>query len=121
MFIRGGFNALTPDDLPTPTGVVARLVEPWIVVAYGIFWLVLGLGLLVGKWFKRRRLHGYSLMGMYLTCIYVLVLSWTINGLEWGQLVAATVGVVSALLYLRWKHVLREMEDETDRRAVPPC
>lgn len=104
MFIRGGANILffgvEPIVLP---GILAYLVGEFAILGYGIMFLLTGLALLYAKWFKKKGLHKFVLLFMYLTCIYVLVLAIMINGLGWNLLITVAVGVTAAALWIRWK------------------
>lgn len=104
LWIRGGVNILffgvEPVTLP---GFLTYLVGAEAIVVYGCLFLLTGLSLLYAKWWKKKTLHKYVLMVMYLTCIYVLVLAVLINGLSSGLLLTIFAGVTSAALWIRWK------------------
>lgn len=104
MFIRGGVRILffgtEPVALP---GILSYLVGEAAIFVYGAMFLTTGVALLYAKWFKKKRLHKFILMFMYLTCIYVLVLAILINGLGWNLLLTVGVGVTAAALWIRWK------------------
>lgn len=119
MFIRGGLNILFGEVEPiTLPGILTYLVGDAAIFVYGALFLTTGLLLLYGKWLKRRRVHRASLMIMYLTCIYVLVLAIMINGLAPGLLVTVAVGVVAAALWMRWKFKTEYLDHEQFQASV---
>ncbi len=106
MFIHGGIRVFFIDDVPNVLGLLHYLANQEAIYVYGVLWTATGLSLVLGKVFKWRRIHGLSLMVMYLTCLYVLILSALINGFTLGMITTVTVGIISAVLYLRWKYNL---------------
>lgn len=104
LFIRGGINVLFFDVEPaTLPGYLTYLVGEAAIFIYGAMFLVTGLLLLYAKWFRKKRCHKFALLVMYLTCIYVFVLSVMINGLSTGIILTVVVGIASAALWVRWK------------------
>lgn len=104
MFIRGGlrilFFGVEPIQLP---GILTYLVGEAAIFAYGAIFLFVGLLLIASKLLKHEGLHQFSLLSMYLICIYVLVLAIMINGLGWGLLLTVAVGITAAALWVRCK------------------
>lgn len=104
MFIRGGLRILffgtEPIQLP---GILTYLVGEFAIFAYGAIFLFVGILLIASKLLKHEGLHQFSLLLMYLICIYVLVLAIMINGLGWGLLITVAVGITAAALWVRCK------------------
>lgn len=115
MFIQGGIRAFMIDDLPKVLGPLHYLANQEAIYVYGVMWFSTGASLVVAKVRRLRKLHGFSLMVMYLTCLYVLILGALINGFHLGMLTTVAIGIISAVLYLRWKYNLHNKEDEPTR------
>lgn len=119
MFIRGGFNILTNEIEPlTLPGLLTYLVGDAAIFVYGAAFLLTGLLLLYGKWMKQRRIHKFSLLVMYLTCIYVLVLAILLNGMDPGLLITVAVGLTAAALWVRFKFVTEYLDHDQFKQEV---
>lgn len=102
MFIQGGFRVLA--DIPVVLEhPLSYLTTPPAIVTYGIMWIIIGLSLLNAKYFHLKQLHKYSLLAMFITCAYVLLLSVVIEGVQWDHMLTFTVGMLSGVLWIRWK------------------
>lgn len=118
LFVQGGVKAILLDELPTPDNVLDVFVNQWAVYGYGVLWIAAGIGLIVSRYAKWVRIHGASLMVMYLSCVYVAVLETALSGWSWSdQWLTLVVGAASAWLYLRWKYVTKpvRLEVESER------
>src|SRR6266540_4313473 len=104
LFIQGGIRVLGLDELPDVPGFLGYLASQYAIYFYGILWILAGIGLVYGKACQKKAIHGWSLMIMYLSCVYVLVLGMAINGIHWRMLTTLGVSFLSGGLYLRWKY-----------------
>lgn len=116
LFIQGGIKALFFSEPVLVPGLLAYLVGGTAIHAYGFLFLLMGVLLLIAKWFKRRILRRNVLMAMYLTCIYVLVLAITVNGWYPRLLLTIAAGVTSAGLWMRCKLKTENPNENTGRR-----
>ena len=103
MFIQGGARVFLFSEAQVLPGIFTILVGQYAIYLYGLFFFGLGIALLAAKIFKKTGLHKNSLLLMYLSTVYVLVLAIAINGLGFGLLLTVTVGLVAAFLWLRSK------------------
>lgn len=104
LFIRGGisvfFLATPPLDVPS---ALTLLVGALAIDIYGVLFFLTGVALVISKWLKRRKVHKASLFIMWLTCVYVLVLSIALSGLSWDLWLTVVCALASAVAWLRWK------------------
>lgn len=123
LFIYGGFNSLFSDPLETFSPVYDLLAGQEAIYVYAIIFLATGFSLLIAKLFKYKKVHRVSLAVMYLTCLYVLILSYLIGVLSAGSLLTVFAGVAAAACWVRWKlkteyidpdHFSAELEDLRD-------
>lgn len=115
LFMWGGINALSA-EIPALSGVTAFLVGKYFIYFYAAFFFFTGALLLYAKLRKRRNAHKTALVIMYLTCVYVTVLSIAISGITFGLIPNLAVGIVSAYLWLRWKFRTEYFDPKTYRR-----
>lgn len=128
LWIRGGINILFFDVEPVALpGVFTYLVGDVAIYVYGCMFLLTGLSLLYAKWWKKKTLHKFTLMFMYLTCLYVFALSVAIFGIATSQILTVVAGISSAALWVRWKFKTEYINpDEFDktleelRNDLPP-
>ena len=102
LFMWGGFNALGA-EVPSLTGPLALLVGQYVIYFYAAFFFFTGALLLYAKLRKKKYAHKSALVLMYLTCVYVTILSIAIDGITFGLLPNILVGVAAAYLWIRWK------------------
>ena len=103
-WIYGGFKVFFGSTVIVATNpFVGMLVGQWAIYFYGIFFFATGLTLLLAKFYKKKRVHKFTLAVMYLTCVYVLILAVVVLGLYWGLLTTVIAGILSALCWLHWK------------------
>lgn len=102
-WIYGGINTFFANPISTPSPLYSFLVGEGAIVFYAIFFLATGLALLAAKFFKKKRLKSVSLVTMYLTCLYVFLLSILVLGPSWSLVQTVVVGVIAAACWLRWK------------------
>lgn len=104
LWIRGGINILFFDVEPVALpGIFTYLVGAEAIIVYGALFVLTGLAMVYAKLAKKKTLHKYVLMTMYLTCLYVLIIAIAVNGLHWGLWLTILAGIVSAALWVRWK------------------
>lgn len=115
LWIYGGFNTLFADPLNTPSPIYDLLAGQEAIYFYGAFFLLNGLALLFAKVFKRKKIHLIALAGMYLTCIYVLILAYLIGVLSTGSLLTVVSGVAAAVCWMRWKFKTEYLNPEDFR------
>jgi len=114
LMILSGINTMFFDE-PVDVSRLGFIYENrWTLFAFGVFFFISGMTLLVAKIKKMRRIVGYSLMTIYLTFLFVSILNWYAFGV--GQAVGNIIGaVVVGGLYLRWKYHIYYYEPSVDR------
>lgn len=118
MFIQGGVKVFFFSEPLVLPGIFHYLVGSFAIDLYGITFFLIGCSLLAGKWLKKKSLHKFSLLTMYLVCVYVLVLAIMLHGLGWNLLTTVLVGVTAAGLWMRWKFKTEYISTENFRSAV---
>lgn len=104
LFIQGGIRVLGVDELPDVPGALRYLTSQDAIYFYGVLWILTGIGLAYSKICRKKAVHGLTLMIMYLSCVYVLVLGMAINGIHWRMLTTLGISFLSGGLYLRWRY-----------------
>lgn len=105
LFMWGGINVLSSAEEVVTTNVILHfLTNHTMIVFYGAWFFSQGLALLLSKVYDVRRLEATALMTMYLTCLYVLILSMILEGFDTGLITTVLTGVVSAAIYLKIKY-----------------
>lgn len=104
LFLKGAWDiwhakAVAPDlhYLSALTGSVA-------IIVYAILCGVLGFGLLASKILRRRTVHGYVLMVMYLVAFYIVTLSLLVNDWTNGFILSIFYTLSIGALYLYWRY-----------------
>lgn len=103
LWLYGGFNSFFADPLDTFSPIYDLLAGQAAIYVYAFLFLINGLLLIYAKVFKKKRTHLVALAGMYLTCLYVLILSYLIGVLSIGSLLTVFAGVLAAVCWMRWK------------------
>lgn len=70
---------------------------------YGTWFILLGVGLIVGNIFKLRKLRLHSMLGMYLTVLYMVALNFALAGAIIHVIDDVIIGIWAAALWLRLK------------------
>jgi hypothetical protein len=71
---------------------------------YMVWFFFIGFGLIYAKLARKKKLHKYMLMVIYLTTIYTSILSLTVLGFAWTEIIDdVIIGVLAAWFWLRWK------------------
>lgn len=110
LFIRGGIRVMSEIDLPAVEGTLAPFVDRRAVFFYGFVWLFAGGALVAARFVKWTWMRGAALMAMYLSCVYVIILRTALDGFSLAeQWLAILVGLVAAVLYLRWRYIIKEV------------
>lgn len=108
LFMWGGINVLLSDEhVVTPNKILEVLTNSTAIVFYGLWFFNQGFMLMIGNLTGAVKLQAWALMSMYLTCLYVLILSMLLEGLTTGLITTVLTGIVSAALYLRIKYQYR--------------
>lgn len=102
MFLYAGVNTAFVHAVSTSV-FYAILVGQAAIYVYAFIFFALGVTLIYSKIKKNKKLHGLSLLIMYLTCLYVALLSFGISGVSASVIPSIVTGLVSAALWLRWK------------------
>ena len=100
MILGGISTILSPLD-PTGMAIVNNRVT---LVAFGLFYLLSGISLLLGKILKNRRLTGRSLMAIYLVTLFTVFLEFFAVGTFVSVIDNIVVTAWAAGLWLWWKH-----------------
>lgn len=101
-FVAALIEVTTPN--PITNGVLGFLLsEPIILVIYATWFALMAFGLAYSKIRKKKRLHKYSLMAMYLTTIYTFVLALAGGAGMESLLDDVIIGIIAAACWMRWK------------------
>lgn len=103
MFIQGGIKVFLFSEPLVLPGIFMYLVGQYAIYLYGLIFFLSGAALAFAKFKNRKKWHKYSLMAMYLECIYVIILSTALNGLTLGLSSTFVVAIASGYLWLQWK------------------
>lgn len=108
LFMYGGVNALFSEPIVVTNELLHWLTGQVALYFYAFWFFAQGLSLFLSKVTTFKRLEGWSLMAMYLTCLYVLILSMVLNGFTIGLITTIITGITSGILYLRIKYKYKE-------------
>lgn len=115
LWLYGGINSFFANPLDGPAPIYDLLASQEAIYVYAVLFFLNGLLLLYAKIFKRKKTHLVALTGMYLTCIYVLILSYLLGVLSGGSLLTVTAGVAAAVCWMRWKFKTEYLSPEQFR------
>lgn len=104
LFFKGAYDVWDAKAVDTPLAFTDLLATRAAIIIYAISWIILGGALVYSKVFKKVRLHGWSLMGMYLNALYIVLLAWFIQGWNNGLIFSVTVVFCIGALYLLWRY-----------------
>lgn len=104
LFLRGAWNVWDQAAVDTPFYATDLLASRAAIITYAVSWVALAVGLVYAKLRHKRRLHGWSLMGMYLNGLYIVLLAWFVNGWDNGLIFSVSVVAIIGVLYLRWRY-----------------
>ena len=116
LFLRGAWNIWHADAVSPALKYLAPLTGSLAIYIYAIMCGVLGVSLLASKFFKRRTIHGYVLMVMYLLAFYIVTLSLLVNDWTNGMILSIFYTVSMAVLYLYWRYkvIYAKLDRDTD-------
>lgn len=103
LWIYGGINSFFANPLTGPSAIFKLLAGQEAIYAYAILFFLTGAALLAAKLLGLKKWHRISLATMYLTCLYVLILSYLLGVLSAGSLITVLAGVAAAVCWVRWK------------------
>jgi len=118
LWIYGGINSFFANPLSGPSPIYELLAGQEAIYFYALLFFVNGALLVYAKVFKKKKLHLVSLAGMYLTCIYVLILSYLLGVLSLGSLLTVAAGVAAAVCWMRWKFRTEYLNPEQFRESL---
>lgn len=101
LMILGGVDTLMSPLEPIGSAIVNNRVT---LVLFGLFYIISGIALLLGKIVRNRRLVGRSLMAIYLVTLFTVLLEWTVTAAFLSVVDNLVVVVWAAGLWLWWKH-----------------
>jgi hypothetical protein len=104
LFLKGAYDVYDAPAVDTPLPFTDLLATRAAIIIYGISWIILAGMLIYAKLRKRRKLHGWALMGMYLNALYIVLLAWFVEGWNNGLIFSISIVFLIGLLYLLWKY-----------------
>lgn len=100
--VAGTRTALGPSlDAASPLAFIFG--GEFAAIIYGALIVLSGLFLAFSKITKKRKLHRHALMAVYLAIILEGFVEFALFGLSLGLLDEATLGLITAWLWIRWK------------------
>lgn len=121
--ILGGVSLIFADPITSGSALFNLLGSKGAGIVYAVMFFVGAVGLAYGKLARRRRVHGWALMYIYLMFIFTIILETAILG--WSiYSIDNIVGVLLAgACWLRWKFkteyiTLTRFERETLTRRL---
>lgn len=104
LFIWGGISVLGAPVIHSGIKVLDPLLGHKALLFYSGLFTTLGLGLILAKLFKRRKIHGLALAGMFLTTIYAIILNAIFDGWDLKSLFNIGIALVTLTLWTRWRY-----------------
>lgn len=114
LFLKGAWDIYHAEAVLPAIKELAALTGDVAIFIYATICLVLGVGLIVAKIIKRRRIHGLVLQGMYLIAFYIVCLSLAVNGWDDGMIFSIFITLSLAAVYLYWKY--KVMSNKVDNK-----
>jgi len=102
VFTMAAIGELTYSE-PVADGFFGFLFSsPVVSVIYAVWFALMALTLLYAKWRRKKKIHKFALMSMYLTTLYTLGL--TVFALGFVNIVDdIVIGLIAAFCWMRWK------------------
>jgi len=119
IFMCGGVNTGLSHPIDTPSVFYHLLAGTKIaLIAYGIFFFIVGASMWYSKWKKKKKFHKNTLMVMFIIGVYAILLSTAIFGPTASLIPNVLVTIASGCLWLRWKMRTEYLDPKLFRKDI---